>query len=110
MMMPLWMVVSNNRPKRSATGKISVCGTLLVGSLNGSLTSTLAKLMPRNVIINVVTISFSPYCAFKNAGISDHSAATRMETTQQMMMVSHDGNAVIRSGANAAAATAASRN
>ena len=43
-----------------STGNVRVCGTVVPGSRKTSLTSTLAKEMPRNVIIKVVMISFTP--------------------------------------------------
>ena len=58
--MPLLTVVPNKRGNRSATGKTGVCGTSVVGSRKGILTSTLTRLVPRKLIINEVMISLMP--------------------------------------------------
>src|SRR6185312_16477499 len=55
--------------------------------LKGILMSTLAKLVPRKLIISVVMISFTPKRALRKAGISDQAAPTKNATTRQTAMV-----------------------
>ena len=57
---PTLMVLPKRRGSRSSVASVSVCGTVVVGSSKGSLMSTFAALMPRKLIISVVTISFTP--------------------------------------------------
>ena len=108
--MPLLIVVPNKRGNRSATGKTGVCGTSVVGSRKGILTSTLARLVPRKLIISEVMISLMPYLALRKAGISDHAAPTAKATMSVSVIAMPHGTIPTRTGLSAAAATAASRN
>ena len=62
---PQLTVLSPSRARRSSTARVAVCGTVVVGSLKGILTSTLAKLTPRKLIISVEMISLMPWRAFR---------------------------------------------
>src|ERR1700689_2263603 len=65
------MVVPNRRGKRSSTGRLRVCGTVVSGSRSTSLIITFARLVPRKLIISGVTISFTPYRDVSSAGSQD---------------------------------------
>ena len=59
-MTPTLIVLPKRRGRRSSVASVSVCGTVVVGSSKGSFMSTLAALIPRKLIISVVTISLTP--------------------------------------------------
>ena len=93
-----------------SSGSGSVSGTLDEKSWNGPLTRMAARLMPMNVIISVVMISFVWYQALRIAGISVQTAPVTPATKKSTISVSVAERWRSRCGPRPATMAAESRN